>query len=260
MIPAFISPPKVEAYEKPKRSVKRFLRKLVGHKHDSRFDWGEFSWHPKSWQIGIEAYRSGMFEHNMLVVHALILALYIHLPTDLKKRGDGCMRGNEPKWGFCTHENYIALSWGTKSKHWDFPVIGWHHYSTEILDLGRQRLMIEYSKPYRLGGLAPFPLLYELKEALKAQHSLKANYRYILKRGGVQDRIATVSIGRMVWRRKWLGPLFPTVRTSIDVTFSDEVGEKSGSWKGGCIGCGYEMLAGESALQCLRRMERERKF
>jgi hypothetical protein len=50
------------------------------------------------------------------------------------------------------------------------------------------------------------------------------------------------------------------VRTSIEVGFDDEVGERTGSWKGGTIGCGYDMLPDESAVQCLRRMERERKF
>jgi len=44
------------------------------------------------------------------------------------------------------------------------------------------------------------------------------------------------------------------------VKFSDEVGERTGSWKGGVIGTGSEMRPGESPEQCLRRMERERKF
>lgn len=47
---------------------------------------------------------------------------------------------------------------------------------------------------------------------------------------------------------------------AIDVQFSDEVGERTGSWKGGTIGCGYNMLPGESPLDTLRRMEAERKF
>ena len=87
-------------------------------------------------------------------------------------------------------------------------------------------------------------------------------YTYVLKNGTVQKRTATVSVERRAWRPRafqWT-PLFEKSRTSIDVTFDDEVGEKSGSWKGGCIGCGYEMEARETAEQCLRRMERERKF
>jgi hypothetical protein len=40
----------------------------------------------------------------------------------------------------------------------------------------------------------------------------------------------------------------------------DEVGEEAGSWKGGVLGCGYTLLPNETPLQCLRRMEKERKF
>lgn len=88
------------------------------------------------------------------------------------------------------------------------------------------------------------------------------SYRYVLKNGQVQNRTATVGIERRAWRPrclKWTS-LFEKVSTVIDVRFSDEVGERTGSWKGGCIGCGYDLLPGESAEQCLRRMEKERKF
>ena len=87
-------------------------------------------------------------------------------------------------------------------------------------------------------------------------------YRYVLKSGGVQERTATVHVERGEWRRKflWWTSMFAKVRQSIDVSFNDEVGERTGSWKGGCIGCGYDMLPGETAEQTLRRMEKERTF
>lgn len=83
-------------------------------------------------------------------------------------------------------------------------------------------------------------------------------YLYRLASGKVQIRTATIKPERRVWTRPWL----PWKREdrSIDVEFNDEVGERSGSWKGGCIGCGYEMLPGERPLDTLRRMEMERKF
>lgn len=87
-------------------------------------------------------------------------------------------------------------------------------------------------------------------------------YRYVLKNGTVQEVTATIHVER--WSRRprclrWTS-LFESQRVSIDVKFSGEVGEQSGSWKGGCIGCSYELLSGETPEQCLRRMERERKF
>lgn len=88
-------------------------------------------------------------------------------------------------------------------------------------------------------------------------------YTYTLKSGEIQNRTAKVSVNRMVWLWRMfhkfnIGPKID--RTSIDVEFSDEVGERTGSWKGGTTGCSYEMKKGETPEQALRRMELERKF
>lgn len=62
------------------------------------------------------------------------------------------------------------------------------------------------------------------------------------------------------WRPKWLTwtKKFAKIRRVIDVHFSSEVGKRKGSWKGGTIGCSYEILNGEEPLECLKRMEKER--
>lgn len=83
-------------------------------------------------------------------------------------------------------------------------------------------------------------------------------YIYRLNSGEIQNRTATIQVERRKWTRCWLP--FRMVKTYIDIQFSSEVGESSGSWKGGCIGCSYDMLPGETPLQTLRRMESERKF
>lgn len=83
-------------------------------------------------------------------------------------------------------------------------------------------------------------------------------YRYERESGEVQERKATVKTRTGTWWRPWL-PWRKVVR-AIDVDFSDEIGERTGSWKGGVMGCSYEMLPHESPLDCLRRMERERRF
>lgn len=83
-------------------------------------------------------------------------------------------------------------------------------------------------------------------------------YRYTLRSGEVQDRIATIKPERRLWTRPWL----PHKRESryIDIDFNDEVGKRSGSWKGGVLGCSFDMLPGERPVDTLRRMEVERKF
>lgn len=87
-------------------------------------------------------------------------------------------------------------------------------------------------------------------------------YTYTLRSGHVQSVTATIHRERFTLSRKWFGwlPWLDKRLNTIDVRFSDEVGERAGSWKGGCIGCGYDMRPGETPLDTLRRMERERKF
>ena len=64
------------------------------------------------------------------------------------------------------------------------------------------------------------------------------------------------------WRPKWLTwiGLFKDVKKYIEIEFDKEVGKKKGSWKGGCIGCSYDLKPGETPEECLKRMEKERKF
>ena len=83
-------------------------------------------------------------------------------------------------------------------------------------------------------------------------------YCYTLKSGEIQHRLATIKAEQRKWWRPWLP--FKMVRNSIDVSFDKEVGERTGSWKGGCTGCSYDLLDGEKPWDSLKRMEKERKF
>jgi len=88
-------------------------------------------------------------------------------------------------------------------------------------------------------------------------------YKYVCRDGTIQDDIiATYSVEEREWRWKalrWL-PWPRKVSRCISVEFDKEVGEERGSWKGGTIGCGYEMRVGETPDECLYRMQRERRF
>lgn len=77
-----------------------------------------------------------------------------------------------------------------------------------------------------------------------------------------QYRQATLKVSEREWRPNWTRkiPIFRKISKSIDIEFDDEVGERTGSWKGGTIGCSYEMRKNETPEQCLRRMEIERRF
>lgn len=83
-------------------------------------------------------------------------------------------------------------------------------------------------------------------------------YRYTLASGEVQERTATINVESRLWTRYWLPHRL--YKRTIDIEFNDEVGERTGSWKGGTTGCSYNMLPNETPVECLRRMETERSF
>jgi hypothetical protein len=83
-------------------------------------------------------------------------------------------------------------------------------------------------------------------------------YKYKLKSGETQIVNTTIYQEKMYWKR-WFG-LQIDCKNRIEVEFDSEVGERTGSWKGGTIGCSYEIKKGETAYQCLLRMEQERTF
>jgi hypothetical protein len=87
-------------------------------------------------------------------------------------------------------------------------------------------------------------------------------YLYILKNGTAQHRYATVRQEKRLWRRRCLPftNLFCLRNHTLSVDFDREVGERAKSWKGGTLGCSWNMLPGESSEQALRRMEATRRF
>lgn len=150
-------------------------------------------------------------------------------------------------WGILLHDRSIHLKWGSKYK---------------FIHLPWDRVHIKHEVRRPDGSWVPYVGTYERDKEPDGRWIATYPYRYTLKSGEVQERQATIYVDRMEWRQKWLKwcPYFATKRKSISVEFDGEVGERTGSWKGGTIGCGYEMRPGELPIDTLRRMEREREF
>jgi len=192
----------------------------------------------------------------MLFVHLIFLKVFLHLPGPLRPIVDrqGWQRHGEwANWGFRLNED-IVFSWGydrTARFRWPWALVFARH---EVRLPGGAWVVAESTDQKRS---------WELRQAIidQAEH-WTLPYRYELRSGEVQERMATIHVEHRYWRRLWLSwlPAFEMCRTTIDVTFSEEVGEESGSYKGGTVGCSYEMRPGETAEQALRRMEAERKF
>jgi len=84
---------------------------------------------------------------------------------------------------------------------------------------------------------------------------------------------ATCKIEEREWHRgeksfSWLKYFYPVkIRRSLDIWFSGETGPEKGSWKGGTLGTGIDMEAGETPESAFRRFcekehtaRRERKY
>lgn len=148
----------------------------------------------------------------------------------------------EHSYGFSWFGTGIHFNWATQTKIWDLPLKSWKFISHEVLDIG--------------GHWVPHQLTFEGDDG---RYTETHPYTYTLASGEVQERQATVYTERWNHHRKW-APFLKRTSTCLSVSFDGEVGEGTGSWKGGTVGCGYDILPGESMLDTLRRMESEREF
>lgn len=150
-------------------------------------------------------------------------------------------------WGIYYFESSLVICFGRSSKYIYMPWM-WDHCKTEVRRAD--------------GSWVPYVASYDEGKEPDGRELQTFSYRYTLRSGEVQEATATVHAERRTWKWRmfpWL-PWPRKVRQDLDVHFDREMGERAGSWKGGCIGCGWDMQPSESMEQTLRRMEAERVF
>lgn len=234
------------------RRVPRLLR-LLGvrwrraERRSFRMTWGELSFGRPGWALGLHLFDDP--PHFSLQMQLLWLVnAYIQLPF-LRRFA------REPheimeSWGasYDAESGSIHLRWGSRYKILTMLWRNWRHMSHEVMRAD--------------GSWVPFVGEWEREKAPDGRHSETHRYYYLLRSGERQERNATIHAERRIWRLsllRWTSR-FQRVRYSIDVRFDDEVGERTGSWKGGAIGCSYDLRLNETPLECLRRMQSERRF
>lgn len=84
------------------------------------------------------------------------------------------------------------------------------------------------------------------------------HYLYINAYGTNQSCMAVIHVEEREWLHKPTGK--SKVCRDICVAFEGQLGTEADSWKGGVVGCNFEMLPYESPLDTLRRMEKTRSF
>ena len=189
--------------------------------------------------------------------------LYVHLPIKT-----GIQDCQSAAWGVNIHDNtlwiYIGgggnFEGGKKWITWDFPFLTKEWVRTSILlkdgydwfheTKDNRRTCEEDVEGKIIGSYG-----WINKNKWKETHPYIDSYDNTVVN-------ATISVDEREWRPKWLmwTKLFAITNKTIDIEFDKEVGKRKGSWKGGTVGCSYTLLPNETPLECLKRMEKERKF
>jgi len=181
--------------------------------------------------------------------------IYLRLPYNTGKDNES----ESPEYGINTFTNgkfvtELWLVWGKKRNHIKLPwALQWVRTSTLLND----DTWFNEVKGKRLDWNSKEYGSYDWLE----ENKHKETYPYT---DNYDNSIvnATITLREREWRPRWFKwtKLFAKTYRDIDINFDKEVGKQKGSWKGGVLGCSYEMKKGETPLKCLQRMSRERKF
>lgn len=228
--------------EKRKKS---YPGKKAGH-----YDGKWFNYYTRKWNRPTLMFKIGpasYFDNRAHIQMALgWITLYINLP--IYSTWDEC---EYPEYGSYYHSDALVLCWNMKKKFLHMP---WDMEWVRTSNLRK-----DGTWEHEVNG--DRKSFYDDKWKEIIWHETYP-YTYTLNNGTVQKRTATIKVEEIECRPRWFmwTSIFKSVSKSITVEFSDEVGERTGSWKGGTVGCGYNMKYGELPEQTLRRMEKERKF
>ena len=214
-------------------------------------DWVIFYW-GNHFDISYEI--CGYFDNRPRINLDLIFFSLTFVLPFRNKWTDEC---DAPKWGISIHNNTVWIHRGGKgnmkggSKWWTWyiPFLTKEWVRTSIL---------------LKGGIWEHETKGNRKDFYKEEWKEKQEswtYNYTDSYDG-EVIPTTIYVDEREWRPKWLmwTSLFAKKSRSIDIHFSKEVGKRKGSWKGGTLGCSYELLPNELPIDCLKRMEKERKL
>lgn len=243
------------ASNSPERRAPLWARMLGQTYYDTsyRFLWGELSVR----HVGF-AFKFGCFERPHLNIAVGLFQVFLRLPRKLTPFFDAGKGSIENKaYGFSTCDGDIFLAWGERTKiirrPWGWRHNFWHYLAVD----GVWRNEAENPDSYIRNMKSKTPLPSEGPPAWCAEFP----YHYMTDGGDAQHVTATVTRRRRFMSYRVFGvPICKHFREEMDIEFSDEVGNQRGSWKGGCVGCCWEMKPGETVFMALRRMQRERNF
>jgi hypothetical protein len=137
-----------------------------------------------------------------------------------------------------------------KSKIWFVPWLDWRCVSHRVCDADG-KVIYDTEKRPRLMTEGEGTARDRLKDGMKKAKFLFADY-------DGEHITATVHIEEWEWKRgtgwfRWLGAITPRMRRrAIDIRTDKEFGPRKGSWKGGTIGTGHDILPGQSVEEAFK--------
>ena len=217
----------------------------------TQYEIGEWyvGWKSRTFDV---TYRSHGYESMNAELHISVFGWHSMFRLPWKCKEDILWR-EEKKYGISIHSNVVFFHWGYDLKGWDIPFINygtavrWDRYCgpEEFVDIPSNWGEHPYRTGYNEGCEKPSTWTYNYTDPYDG--------KVVPCRFWVEE---------LEWRPKWLRwtKRFAKVRRYIEVEFSEEMGPRKGSWKGGTIGCGFNMLPGEHPTETILRMQRDYDF
>lgn len=202
------------------------------------------------------------------VIHIPVFNLVSPYRGFIDRNGHSYWDEHEKEFGYSIHEGCLAIHYGAQthdsstSKRWSWfiPWTQWRFTRYAIYD---KDLKLVYE--WREGRNRTWEM-----ESLAKSVTDKASFEFTDFDGTVIT--AATIIEEREWKFgtgwfKWLS-LFrrKKVRRSLEMSFSAELGPEKGSWKGGVVGMGMDMLPGEDHEAAFKRWcveeksDRRRKY
>lgn len=245
---------------------------------DNDKNWGPFT--IGRWRKNISArFSSGDEEESPEAINTILLtgfgwALRIRLPQLIEphriRHEANWDKATQERLGrnhyFETHEREFGFSLSDMGNGYDFLQVFYGPQTNDSLtqkswskhlpwkqwDMVRHTIYTPDGYPFANMERRKWDEFYEAKQTCP-----KTQFRF--KDYDGVEIVATCMPEEREWHRgegwfKWLKWFFPAkIRRDLDLSFSKEVGPEKGLWKGGTLGHGIEMLAGETVEAAFRR-------
>ena len=222
-------------------------------KRDNQFEIGEWYVGWKSWTFRL-TYSNRGYDYENAELNISMFGWHSLFRLPWKHKGTRMLEW-EKEYGISIHDSTLFIHLGQMLKGWGIPFFDYGSAVSWNIYTGPKELQQCH---WNASDWAPKDRDYRefgCKGATVFEYDFTDPYD-----GKVVK--CKFFVEELEWRPKWLKwtSLFARKRRSIDVEFAEEMGARKGSWKGGILGGGYDMLPNESPMDCIKRMEKDHKY